>query len=158
SSLVIRNNTTLIRFLDKITREKEEHKKNQRQTNLANLNLIKIPTGIYIYEFDITSTYKSDIVFDIWQRYPKLANKKIVKDIELPQVLFMTKTELYKFETETEEIICWHINGTFRQNFSYENYPFDPKILSIRVKPVEIHEPIILVPDLNAYKITTPSS
>lgn len=164
---IVTNNPTLAHILNTVKSKlaEAEEDTHTKKTNVSpasesspSSQLIEIPTGIFIHEFDITGTYKADLVFDLWQRYPKNTPVPIERGFSLPQALFINQKELYRIQTDDTEIVCWHVTCTLRQNFTYYNYPFDPKIMSVHLQSVEFNQPVILIPDIEAYNLLTPTS
>lgn len=161
---VIDNNPSLITAVKKIRHditalEKESHRhKNKTRTLPPEAELITIPTGIYIHSLDITDIYKTELVCDLWQRYPKKIAESLPQGIVLPQALLLEQTELYHYQTDDADVICWRIHCILRQDFSYLKYPFDPKLVTIIVTPIAFDKPILLTPDLEAYKVLTTTS
>lgn len=59
--------------------------------------------------------------------------------------------EIYRFKKGENEVVGWYFEATLRQPFNYNNYPFDHKIVWIRLWPKKFLQNVVLVPDLESY-------
>jgi hypothetical protein len=118
--------------------------------------LLEIPTGIYISELEFNTflgVNKVEIVGTIWQRYTKGIHDDVKRGVQLPQATEVKLEEIYHHKRDNFEVIGWHLHAVLMQDFDYHDYPFDVKKVAIKIWPIDIFKPVILVPDLLAYKV-----
>jgi len=131
----------------------------------ADLGLIepprKIKTGIYIQSLEFFNSSYVNLTGYIWQRY-----RNGVDDDLKPahgEVGFILPDrvnsgfklqETYRKSVPGEEVIGWYFEARLRQPFAYATYPFDHKIVSVRMRHKQFSRYIVLVPDFEAYVST----
>jgi len=149
--------------------------------NDQNLDLQFIKTGIFVQSLQFSSASDVNISGYIWQKYDcdeqfqsaKTKDIKTVADCSkqttpipkqgevgfiLPEQLDtagnITTQEVYRALSETEEwiVVSWYFESTLRQAFKYRPYPFDHRIVRIRLWPKAFQSDITLIPDLDTYE------
>ncbi len=126
----------------------------QEKNSSSQTPLIIIPTGIFINYLQTTNKNTVIITATLWQRYPKQST--LTRALLLPQAEKSTFQELYRYTTETEEIIAWNCTAELFQTTSHEKYPFDTKHINIALSHPDKTDSLLLVPDLYAYVTTAP--
>lgn len=123
--------------------------------------LVQIPVGFYISEIDLNSILgvnKVKVSGIVWQRFKKGKHDDVSRGVFFPQALESDFSEIYKTDLYDEELIAWQFVATLAQQFDSKNYPFDGRSINIRIFSKDFSKPIILVPDLSAYNILTPTA
>lgn len=130
---------------------------NRKALQLRNPQPIIIPTGLYIREIQFTSSYNVNISGVVWQQYADSLKGKVSQQFFFPQIsphaegLYINK--LSQEQKDGYKLITYDFRGTFLLDFDYSPYPFDFRLISLKLGHPNKDLPIILVPDLNSYKI-----
>ncbi len=117
---------------------------------------IPILTGIQLQFLDIQGPNK--IVFEllVWQKF--YGKTDIMPGIEIANS--SEKVETFEQHTVMEdgaEIKSWRMKGTvFQLHPQYRQMPFDSQRIEILIKPADKTHPVVLVPDIDAYKSLDP--
>ncbi|MBT5896307.1 MAG: hypothetical protein HOH61_10420 [Rhodospirillaceae bacterium] len=61
-------------------------------------------------------------------------------------------------QRDCAELIGWYFSATLRQNFSYEQYPFDSQDVWLRLWHQDFDRNVVLVPDLASFEFTNPAA
>ncbi len=115
-----------------------------------------VPTGVFIQTMEILSPNNVAITAYIWQKYARNIPASVARGFVLPDASDRTITEAYRTKTDEGETIGWYVKATVRQEFDYANYPLDQQEFRLRVWHSDLNRSIVLVPDLDAYKIIHP--
>ena len=59
---------------------------------------------------------------------------------------------------DCSELVGWYFSATLRQNFSYEQYPFDSQDVWLRLWHQDFDRNVVLVPDLASFEFTNPAA
>jgi hypothetical protein len=122
---------------------------------------IVVPTGVWIQALEFESQYNVKVVGMVWQRYPEGTPKEVRRGVLFPEsVSDMSETllETHRETVQGEEVIGWRFNVSLRQTFNYGRYPFDKQDVWLRLWAAERDQAVLLVPDLSAYKLMTPTA
>ncbi len=124
---------------------------------------IKIRTGIFIQSLKFSNSSEVQLTGYIWQHYKDGQLEAIGQDpgdvgFILPEQVNSggNPTEIYRARNGDEEVIGWYFEATLRQPFDYSDFPFDHKIVWVRIWPRVLTQRVVLVPDFAAYKSTGP--
>lgn len=120
-------------------------------------DLMVTSTGIYLHELSV-GVDKVAFSGYVWQQYPlKIANK-FKPGVIFPQATDVTLKELYSSNEGDLQTKGWSVTGVLQQNFNYSEYPFDFQHIKIKLWPQSFDGDVMLVPDLNGYKVLNPTS
>ncbi len=122
---------------------------------------LHVPTGIYIEGLNFTQNRSVEIMGQIWQRYHKKTHKHLTKEVIFPQATLLNEWRLqkaYQYDSDNWETIGWNFIYVLAQEFSYDNYPFDAKIIKVWLEAKDFDKGVTLVPDFDSYKIINPRS
>ncbi|WP_199248659.1 cache domain-containing protein [[Phormidium] sp. ETS-05] len=120
-----------------------------------------IPTGIFIQSIEFQGANNVFITGYLWQKYTKGIHDDISRGFIFPESVTGTDfepVEAYRYETDTQEVIGWYFETAIRQNFDYNRYPFDAKDVWLRIWHQDFYKNVILVPDVDSYKLMNPTS
>jgi len=183
-SLLLIANISLIGYLQHITTSASEQiksqpisdmgalktfvsQRNSRAETLKTKKPISIPTGLYIERMEFEDSYNLNVGGTIWQKYPLDAEDNISVGFRLPQMSPFAEAsyieEAYRKRIEGNEdtegylLVGWDIRVTLRLNLTYEDYPFDKRMLSIEILPLNNIDNLLFTPDLSSYSYTNPS-
>ncbi len=115
-----------------------------------------VPTGVFIQTMEILSPNNVAVTGYVWQRYARNIPKEVARGFVLPDASDRSITEAYRASTADAETIGWYVRATMRQRFDYANYPLDQQEFRLRIWHSDLNRSIVLVPDLEAYKIIHP--
>lgn len=121
-------------------------------------NFTKILTGINIKSIEIVENENTVTISGyLWQKYP--INSNLNKGFDFPDLIRNWEMEEFHKEIiDNHEIIVWSFNVTLYQEFNYRKYPFDNKVIEVRIAPKNLNEHVVLIPDLNEYDSLAPTS
>lgn len=139
----------------------EQYKKEQ----IANaLNGLKPPpefiqVGALVRSGRIDESLENvDLYGIIWERIPDgIAIKKTV-GIKFPDEIETTFKEEYRVKEKGYTVVGWSFKTKIRQDFITSIYPFDRINIRLRIRPAEDFTSIIFLPDIESYKIISPSA
>lgn len=122
---------------------------------------VYIPTGLFIQSIEFQGANNVFITGYLWQKYTKGIHDGISRGFIFPESISGTDfqpVEAYRYETDTQEVIGWYFEAAIRQNFNYNRYPFDAKDVWLRIWHQDFYKNVVLVPDLDSYKLMNPTS
>lgn len=117
---------------------------------------IFVPTGVFIQTLEIISPNNVSITGYLWQKYAKNVPKTVTRGFILPDATDRTISEAYRRTDGENEVIGWYIHAVIRQNFDYSGYPLDQQDFKLRIWHADLGSGVVLVPDLDSYKIIHP--
>lgn len=152
------NKVTIYKFLDVIaTKENIEHDTDY-YLNYRYSKGAYVPTGIYVNSLEFSSPDQIEFVGYIWQRYFEKTHDDISRGFIFPHLADTpTIQEISHTKDGRTETIMWLVRARLNQNVEYKKYPFDTKDIQIQIWHKDFSKNIILVPDLDAYQILSPS-
>ena len=115
-----------------------------------------VPTGVFVESLAFESATDVHMTGYVWQRWGDHISPEVERGYVLPEMVVSSipAQEEYRVDQEGHQLIGWYFEGTFRQQFSYDAYPFDHKTVEIRIWPREFGADVVLVPDFDAYPAT----
>lgn len=130
---------------------------NMSHNSSSNLeNIIEVPTGLLIRHIAFENLKKVNIVGSLWQRYIA-DNKSESLGFYFPNAVDQEKTPILSSK-DNNQFSSWDFNAKVYQDFDYTEFPFDFKHISLHIRPLELKNNIVLVPDFEAYLVTNPRS
>ena len=116
-----------------------------------------VPTGILINDINFVDNEQIEFTAIVWQRYFDGIHDGVSRGFVLPQAAGAPDiVELSRAKEGNTETIQWLVRAKVNQDISYKKYPFDFKELSIQFWHKDFEKNIVLVPDLDSYKIIHP--
>ena len=150
---------------EKTEKQEDEKKKAARLVEERRRQLVfqyeqatYVQTGIFINHLQFIAENKIAIVAYIWQRYIDGVHDNISRGFIVPQATSITATEISRTKEKKVETIIWLVQATLNQHLNYARYPFDVKDLQIQLWHKDFDKNIILVPDLDSYRLINPRS
>lgn len=113
-----------------------------------------LPTGVFIQSLKFESATDVHMTGFVWGSYDPDAG--VEEGFTFPEQVdsSSTHTEEWRVAQNGVESVGWHFEGTFRQPFAYDTYPFDHKTVWLRIWPHSFDANLVLTPDLDAYTAT----
>jgi hypothetical protein len=117
-----------------------------------------IPTGIFINNIRFSSASQIEINAYVWQRFIQGVHDDIPRGLMFPQASERKIHEISRIRENDAEFMLWEVYARLNQFLEFEQYPFDTKAIHIQLWPRYSRKNIVLVPDLNAYRLINPRS
>lgn len=114
-----------------------------------------IATGLYVDTIEFSNANDVVVTGRVWQKYPKSYPKDLVKGIQLGHA---KSVKFFKIATHIEhgsEVVQWTFQADLRVQLDYSRYPLEVEELTMQLLPLDTDQNIVLVPDLDAYRLTT---
>jgi hypothetical protein len=125
-----------------------------------------IPTGLFIETMNLKSTNEAEFSGYIWQIYSMGEHDGIQRGIISQGAKELVLDEVSRKITEKEdastgakydgEVVLWAFRATVMQKFDYRKYPLNQE--EVRFSLVHPDPLVMLVPDLDAYPVLSPTS
>lgn len=135
----------------------------ERNIELARFGYLKsaeIPTGIYIEDIDFNNAYDISFRGKIWQRINDSikTNHSInfVFSQKLSKGISVRTNLISKERVDNSWLYLYDFTTILNLDFSYSKFPLDFRMLNIQLMYPDIHDNIILVPDLESYSKINP--
>jgi hypothetical protein len=154
-ALTIANHAVLAQFVEQ---QSEQAAQNRQE-------ILYVPTGIYIQHMNYVNPFDVMLSGYIWQSYSKtqttysdgtpISQGVILAETE-PNAEVLSIEEAYREDRGDQEIVGWYFRVSVRQDFDYSRYPFDSQTVWLRLWHQDFNRNVVLVPDLDSYKILTP--
>ena len=123
----------------------------------------RIPTGIYIQTLDFSDDVDVRFTGYIWQVYPDGVPEEyrpvdgepgfILPD-QVNAGLSLKPRLDYRLRRDDGDLFGWYVEATLRQPFEYDLFPFDHKVVSVRIWQRDFVTDVVSVPDFAAYGAT----
>jgi hypothetical protein len=126
----------------------------------TNADPVRIPTGVMIQSMEFLSGDNVQVSGYVWQRFGPDVPEDLERGVVLVEAIkeaYDTK-EAYRYEEDGVETFGWYFAATLRQPFEYAEFPFDEQDLWLRMWSRDFSRDIVLVPDVDAYYATDPST
>jgi hypothetical protein len=119
---------------------------------------ILIPTGVFIQSIEFTSAFDPVVSGVIWQKYGPDVPAEVTRGFTLPEGSDMQSAEAYRITEGDTQLIGWTFRATLRQQFIYNQYPFDRHYVWVRVDPADLTHNVALTPDFASYTTMRPEA
>lgn len=142
--------------------------------NLKARSVIFLPTGVFVQSLQFLSANTVKVTGYLWQQLPldpacqaTQSDQKPFNDCLMvsPGVIFpeaergYSLDEVYRSQVNDNLTIGWYFDVVLREDFSYEQYPFDVQNIWLRLWHKEISSNVVvLVPDIKSYPILNPAT
>lgn len=142
--------------------KKYEDRFDETLHKLTNERYRKVPTGLFIESYELTS-FEASLVGKLWMKYPKDLMDEAPPDFYLPDVSAresrgITREKIAEVEHEDHVLVTWRFRVTLEQDFSYQQFPFEQNDIRVVLLYPDFSKNILLVPDLESYVVLNPSA
>lgn len=146
------NKTILKKYLDRYDADLDR---------LEQANYQKVPTGIFIESYELTS-FEASLIGRLWMKYPKELYESAPPAFYFPNVSAIEPRGLVseimsEIEHEDHFLVTWRFRVTVEQDFSYQQFPFEQNDIELVILYPDPDKNILLVPDLGSYDVLDPS-
>ena len=121
---------------------------------------IQLPTGVFVKSARFETPHDFVISGIVWQRYPLNDPADLRREIFFPDAIpdHDEREELFRYREGNSEVVGWFFKTSVRQPSDYSRFPVDIKTLRLRIWHPDISRNVVLVPDLDAYRLIHPTS
>lgn len=112
---------------------------------------VEVPTGIFIQSIKWEDAFTFHISGFIWQKFDLTSTTEISRGVIFPEAIDFSQEENYRRRDGDIETIGWYFEGKIRQSFDYTKYPFDHKIIRVRLWPKDFDQRALLTPSFSSY-------
>lgn len=120
---------------------------------------IEIPTGVLIQALEFPDPTTVRINGLVWQSYPAGDDAPAIeRGVMLPGRIGEESTydEVSRVVIDGREVIVWYIGMTIKQAFDPALFPFDNRLIDLRLMPRDLIANVVLTPDLASYDLINP--
>jgi hypothetical protein len=129
---------------------------------------VVVPTGIHIERAVMDANNTIEMSGYVWQHYPAGLDPAIKREIAFVGGRLIHLEPVYgealppgpddaQHDRAQRETKRWRFTIAFQQNFDFRNYPIDQEVLTIRMRHAGFDHQVLMVPDLESYRILSPS-
>jgi len=119
---------------------------------------IYIPTGVFIESASFTAANDLSLTGYLWQKYALGADDALTRGFMISDATSLNVTENYRQKDGKSEVVRWYFTCTIRQYIDHSKYPLEQEKLGLRILHKDLDHNVVLVPDLAAYKLASPTS
>ena len=148
-SVRITNEHTLDRFISE-----------QRRRTLSQREEVPlfVPTGIHIQSIAFETGDDAHVTGYLWQRYTDGIHDNVARGLVIPESRSFEIGEPYTAAVGDARLLRWNFKATLDRHFDYSRYPFGREYLRIQLWNKEFTGNVILIPDLQSYKLIDPAA
>lgn len=117
-----------------------------------------VPTGLFVQSITFISANDVRLTGYIWQKYHEVLHDGLHKGVVMPESESAEIKKAYADSQDHSQRIGWVFQVVLRQQFDYSRYPFSRENVWIQLWHQDFIRNVVLVPDLEAYKLTSPSA
>lgn len=148
ASTVILDQAVLDKFIQSYT---------DRSKRLSKSPPLVVPTGVHIQAIKFSGANEVELTGTVWQKYTDQIHDGLTRGFLLPQASRLEISEAYHRRSGGTETIGWSFNCMLNQRFDLSKYPFDVRLVSMRVMHRDFDRNVLLTPDLESYPIMNPA-
>ena len=151
----VSSNTMGVKVSDKTTLRTVMNTYQKRRADRKLIPPIFIPTGLYIDTMEFNASNNLLVTGRLWQKYSHDYPEKLAKGIQFGRAKGVRMDKIASYPVENGEVLQWSFQAELSQSLDHSRYPLEVGQLSIQIGPLATDQRIVLVPDLDAYKLTT---
>ncbi|MCP3688147.1 MAG: hypothetical protein GY784_07015 [Gammaproteobacteria bacterium] len=123
---------------------------------VVKIDLITIPTGIFIESLFFENPVVFNVTGIIWQKWgpnlPVSLEPGFVLTEKIETADHYTEQLIYERDLEGgAKLFGWYFEAHIRQFMNYTEFPFDHKQVELRLQPKQFQSNVVLVPDFDSY-------
>ncbi|UCE17088.1 MAG: hypothetical protein JSV84_09270 [Gemmatimonadota bacterium] len=119
---------------------------------------VYIRTGIFLESVRLTGACDVAVSGFIWQTYSDSMHGGLAREFQIGDAQDVKVTEIYRHKEGDEEILRWSFQASLTEGFDDSEYPLNQETISIPLLHKDLNHNVVLVPDLRAYRVTSPTS
>ena len=114
-----------------------------------------IPTGLYIDAIEFNNANDVLVTGRLWQKYADDYPAGLAKGVQIGRSKSVKIQKTGSYVVDGGEVLQWSFQAELRVPIDYSRYPLEVEHLNMQLLPLATDQNIVLVPDLDAYKLTT---
>lgn len=147
--------TTGVKILDKAVLGSLMHNYRQISEKKYLPAPVFVATGLYIDTIEFSNANDVVVTGRVWQKYPKSYPTDLVKGVQLGHAKNVKFTKTATRIENGSEVAQWSFQADLQVQLDYSRYPLEVDQLTMQLLPLDTDQHIVLVPDLDAYRLTT---
>lgn len=112
---------------------------------------ISVPTGIFVQSISWLDANSFLVSGYLWQHYANADGRALSHGFILPEAVELKQEVAYRIENQGTETIGWYFEGKILQRFDYSRYPFDNKVIRLRLWHQDFDQRALLTPSFSSY-------
>jgi hypothetical protein len=129
-----------------------------RKSAELNCTPLYIPTGIFVESLKFSDTNVLSLTGIIWQKYSTRTHKDLSRDVVISGTESFQIDKTFHIQQDDAEFIRWHFKARLYTRLAFSKYPLELEKIGIPLRHRSMKENVVLVPDLEAYRIRNPAS
>ena len=125
------------------------------------LEVVEIPTGVFLYDIDFKNAYDVAIIGKIWQKIPDNFDLRNESTFTFPQAsatgISVRIRPMGKEHIDNYWLYSYDFNATIQFDFDYLKYPLNYKKLDLQITYPHVQDNVVLTPDIQSYEFVEPS-
>ncbi len=125
------------------------------------LEIVEIPTGVFLYDIDFKNAYDVAIIGKIWQKIPDNFDLRNEFTFTFPQTsatgISLRIRPMGKEHIDNYWLYSYDFNATIQFDFDYLKYPLNYKKLDLQITYPHVQDNVVLTPDIQSYEFIEPS-
>ena len=151
----------LERIVNQSILDKYIAKNDEELHKLVGRHYSKVPTGVFIESYELSS-FDASLIGKLWMKYPKDLYEVAPPGFYFPDVSAreargLVSEKLSEVEYDDHVLVTWRFRVTLEQDFSYRQFPFEQNDIRLRILYPDFSKNVLLVPDLGSYDVLNPS-
>jgi hypothetical protein len=120
---------------------------------------VYIPTGVFISSLEFSGANKIAVTGYVWQKYHNGGRPLPARGFLFPDAVEETKlAEVYSYREKDYTVMGWYFSTVLYEPCNHSRYPIDYEAIGIRINPKEVGRNVVLIPDIDSYKLMNPSA
>jgi hypothetical protein len=149
------------RIVNETILEKYVERYDEDLYKLVNANYTKVPTGVFIESYELSS-FEASLIGKLWMKYPKGLYEVAppafyFPDVSAREARGLVAQKLSEVEQGEHILVTWRFRVTLEEDFSYRQFPFEQNDIRLDILYPDFSQNVLLVPDLDSYDILNPS-
>lgn len=114
-----------------------------------------VPTGLFIDAIEFNNANDVLVTGRLWQKYGSDYPADVAKGVKIGRSKSARMVPTGSYVVDDGEVQQWSFQAELRVPIDYSRYPLEVEHLSMQLLPLATDQNIVLIPDLDAYKLTT---
>jgi hypothetical protein len=114
--------------------------------------------GILVESLKFSDTNVLSITGYIWQTYSAGTHKGLAREVLIPETESFQTQKTFHIRKDDSEFIRWRFKAKLYTGLQFSRYPLVLEKIGIPLRHNSMDENMVLVPDLEAYRIRNPAS
>lgn len=116
-----------------------------------------VPTGVFIEAIKFSGPNDVSLSGYIWQKYDSIFPKDVQKEFMISKASGVSIDKVRSFSENGIETIQYYFEADIQQKLTHKTFPIEEELIEFRLIHKELDHNIVLLPDLDAYKVRNAS-